>query len=197
MPAIAGQSHAAAPWGFGILLTASLVSSLIMLESNIVAVSLPAMGRALGASFTDIQWVISAYVVTYAFLLLASGNYADLYGRKKSMVIGPLIFAVASLACGFATTSLLLNAARAAQGLGGAFLLTASLAIIGNRFKGAERTRAFALRGGRALASPWAHSAIGTFEMPNDPENVCQSGKTGSERRAVRVTRLTQSSIET
>jgi MFS family permease len=152
MPAIAGQSHAAAPSGFGILLTASLVSSLIMLESNIVAVSLPAMGRALGASFTDIQWVISAYVVTYAFLLLASGNYADLYGRKKSMVIGPLIFAVASLACGFATTSLLLNAARAAQGLGGAFLLTASLAIIGNRFKGAERTRAFALRGG---GEPW------------------------------------------
>jgi MFS family permease len=73
------------------------------------------------------------------------------------MVIGQLIFAVASLACGFATTSLLLNVARAAQGLGGAFLLTASLAIIGNTFKGAERTRAFALLGGRALASPWAH----------------------------------------
>jgi MFS family permease len=60
------------------LLTASLVSSLIMLDSNIVAVSLPAIGRSLAASFTDIQWVISAYVLTYAALLLATGNYADL-----------------------------------------------------------------------------------------------------------------------
>jgi MFS family permease len=61
-----------------VLLTASLVSSLIMLDSNIVAVSLPAIGRSLAASFTDIQWVISAYVLTYAALLVATGNCADL-----------------------------------------------------------------------------------------------------------------------
>ena len=73
---------------FWILLTASLVSSLIMLDSNIVAVSLPAIGRSLDASFTDVQWVISAYVLTYAALLMASGNYADLRGRRKSMLIG-------------------------------------------------------------------------------------------------------------
>src|ERR1700742_4498533 len=144
MTAIADQNQAAAPSGFWILLTSSLVSSLIMLDSNIVAVSLPAIGRSLGASFTDIQWVISAYVLTYASLLLASGNYADLYGRKKAMIIGLLVFAVASIGCGLATTSVLLNVARAIQGVGGALLLTASLAIIGNAFKGAERTRAFA-----------------------------------------------------
>jgi EmrB/QacA subfamily drug resistance transporter len=156
MTAIADQNQAAAPSsGFWILLTSSLVSSLIMLDSNIVAVSLPSMGRSLGASFTDIQWVISAYVLTYASLLLASGNYADLYGRKKAMVIGLLVFAVASVGCGLATTSTLLNIARAVQGVGGALLLTASLAIIGNAFKGAERTRAFAFWGaslGIALA---------------------------------------------
>jgi EmrB/QacA subfamily drug resistance transporter len=155
MTATADQNQAAAPSGFWILLTSSLVSSLIMLDSNIVAVSLPAMGRSLGASFTDIQWVISAYVLTYASLLLASGNYADLYGRKKAMVIGLLVFAVASVGCGLATTSTLLNVARGLQGIGGAFLLTASLAIIGNAFKGAERTRAFAFWGaslGIALA---------------------------------------------
>jgi EmrB/QacA subfamily drug resistance transporter len=153
--AIADQNQAAAPSGFWILLTSSLVSSLIMLDSNIVAVSLPAMGRSLGASFTDIQWVISAYVLTYASLLLASGNYADLHGRKKAMVIGLVIFAVASVGCGLAPNSLLLNLARGAQGVGGAFLLTASLAIIGNTFRGAERTRAFAFWGaslGIALA---------------------------------------------
>lgn len=155
MTAIADRNDAAAPSAFWILLTASLVSSLIMLDSNIVAVSLPAMGRSLGASFTDIQWVISAYVLTYASLLLASGNYADLYGRKKAMIIGLVLFAVASVGCGLATTSVLLNLARAVQGVGGALLLTASLAIIGNAFKGPERTRAFAFWGaslGIALA---------------------------------------------
>jgi EmrB/QacA subfamily drug resistance transporter len=155
MTAITDQNQAAAPFGFWILLTASLVSSLIMLDSNIVAVSLPAMARSLGASFTDIQWVISAYVLTYASLLLASGNYADLYGRKRAMIIGLLVFAVASVGCGLATTSTLLNVARGVQGVGGALLLTASLAIIGNAFKGAERTRAFAFWGaslGIALA---------------------------------------------
>src|SRR6201999_1626448 len=112
MTAITDQNQAAVPSRFWILLASSLVSSLIMLDSNIVAVSLPAIGRSLGASFTDIQWVISAYVLTYASLLLASGNYADLYGRKKSMIIGLLVFAVASVGCGLATTSTLLNIAR-------------------------------------------------------------------------------------
>ena len=73
-----------------VLLTASLVSSLIMLDSNIVAVSLPAIGRSLSASFTDVQWVISAYVLTYAALRLATGSYADLRGRRKAMLIGLL-----------------------------------------------------------------------------------------------------------
>ncbi|MEA2914716.1 MAG: hypothetical protein QOJ15_6797, partial [Bradyrhizobium sp.] len=71
---------------FLVLLTASLVSSLIMLDSNIVAVSLSAIGRSLSASFTDIQWVISAYVLTYAALLLATGSYADLRGRRRAML---------------------------------------------------------------------------------------------------------------
>jgi EmrB/QacA subfamily drug resistance transporter len=140
---------------FWLLLTASLVSSLIMLDSNIVAVSLPAIGRSLGASFPDVQWVISAYVLTYAALLMASGNFADLRGRRKSMLIGLVVFAVSSAGCGLATSSLLLNIARAVQGIGGAFLLTASLAILSNAFTGAERTHAFAFWGaalGIALA---------------------------------------------
>src|SRR6201989_1835108 len=140
---------------FLVLLIASLVSSLIMLDSNIVAVSLPAIGRSLDASFTDVQWVISAYVLTYAALLMASGNYADLRGRRKSMLIALVVFAVSSAACGVAASSLLLNLARAAQGVGGAFLLTASLAIISNAFSGVGRTHAFAFWGaslGIALA---------------------------------------------
>ena len=82
MTSVPIQGEAEAPSKFWVLLTASLASSLIMLDSNIVAVSLPAIGRSLGASFSDVQWVISAYVLTYASLLLASGGYADLRGRR-------------------------------------------------------------------------------------------------------------------
>jgi MFS family permease len=157
MTAAETKSDARTSSKFWVLLTASLVSSLIMLDSNVVAVSLPTIGRALEASFTDIQWVISAYVLTYAALLLAAGNYADLAGRRKAMLIGLVIFAVASAACGIANSALLLNLARGAQGIGGALLLTASLAIISHDFAGEQR--AGALRSGppvSASASPLA-----------------------------------------
>jgi EmrB/QacA subfamily drug resistance transporter len=152
---------------FAVLLTASLVSSLIMLDSNIVAVSLPAIARALGASFTDMQWVISAYVLTYAALLLASGSYADLHGRRAAMLLGLVVFAIASAACGLAPSALALNLARGVQGVGGALLLTSSLAIIAHDFRGEARAGAFAFWGaslGIALAAgPIVGGAITDF----------------------------------
>jgi EmrB/QacA subfamily drug resistance transporter len=126
-----------------------------MLDSNIVAVSLPAIGRSLGASFTGIQWVVSAYVLTYAALLLAAGSYADLRGRRRAELIGLFIFAAGSAACGIAKSILMLNLARGLQGVGGAMLLTASLAIISHEFEAEERAGAFAFWGaslGIALA---------------------------------------------
>jgi MFS family permease len=155
MTALAEPSCASAQPKFMVLLTASLVSSLITLDSNIVAVSLPAMGRTLGASFTDIQWIMSAYVLTYAAFLMATGNFADLYGRRKAMLLGLSVFAAASIACGVAPTAMTLNLARAAQGFGGALLLTSSLAIIAHDFADTERAGAFAFWGaaiGIALA---------------------------------------------
>jgi EmrB/QacA subfamily drug resistance transporter len=150
-----------------ILVVASLVSSLIMLDSNVLAVSLPSIARSLGASFTDIEWVVSSYILTYASLLLAAGSYADLHGRRKTMVAGLVIFALASLAGGLASNVLLLNVSRAGQGVGGALLLTSSLAIIGHEFPGAERARAFAFWGaslGVALAvGPILGGAIAHF----------------------------------
>ena len=141
---------------FRILLITSLVSSLIVLDTNIVAVSLPAIGQSLGASFTDIEWIVSAYLLSYASLLMGAGAYADLRGRRKAMAIGLALFAVSSGLCGTATSSLMLNTARALQGGGGALLLTAALAIISSSFTGEERTRAFAIWGaclGIALTS--------------------------------------------
>src|ERR1700754_2053971 len=115
---------------FWILLTTSLVSSLIMLDSNIVAVSLPAIGQSLHANFTEIEWVISAYLLAYAAFLLATGAFADLKGRKRAMVTGLFIFGVAFASCGLAPGLGMLNISRAIQGIGGAMLLTAALAII-------------------------------------------------------------------
>jgi EmrB/QacA subfamily drug resistance transporter len=167
MVTTANQNTATAPSKFWILLTTSLVSSLIMLDSNIVAVSLPAIGKSLNASFAGIEWVISAYLLAYAALLLASGAYADMYGRKKTMLLGLLVFGISSAACGLATTTLIMNVARAVQGIGGALLLTAALAIITHTFTGKEKAHAFAIWGaclGIALtAGPIVGGAITHF----------------------------------
>jgi MFS family permease len=133
---------------FSVLLTASLISSLIMLDSNIVAVSLPAIARSLGAAFTDIEWVVSAYVLTFAALLLAAGSFADRHGRKLTTVIGLAVFTIASGLCGFATSALMLNLSRALQGIGASLLLTAALAVINHAFVGQERAKAYAFWGG-------------------------------------------------
>jgi EmrB/QacA subfamily drug resistance transporter len=132
---------------FLVLVTAGLVSSLIMLDSNIVAVSLPSIARTLGATFSEIEWVVSAYILTFAALLLAAGSYADRHGRKHAMLIGLAIFTIASGICGGATTALVLNLARALQGIGASLLLTASLAVINHTFSGAERAKAYAFWG--------------------------------------------------
>jgi MFS family permease len=132
---------------FTILLTTSLVCSLIMLDANVVAVSLPTIARSLGASFTDIEWVVSAYVLPFAAMLLAAGSYADRHGRKRTMLVGLAVFAFASGLCGLTHSALMLNLARALQGIGASLLLTAGLAVINHAFIGQERARAYAFWG--------------------------------------------------
>jgi hypothetical protein len=117
-----------------ILVAASLATSLIMLDSNIVAVSLPSIARTLGAGFADIEWVISAYVLSFAALLLAAGSYADRHGRKRTTLIGLVVFAVASGLYGLAQSAQMLDLAQALQGVGASLLLTAALAIINRRY---------------------------------------------------------------
>ena len=130
-----------------ILVATSLVTSLIMLESNIVAVSLPSIARTLGVGFADIEWVISAYVLSFSALLLASGSYADRHGRKRTTLIGLAVFAVASGLCGLAQSALMLDLARALQGVGASVLLPAALAIINHAFAKQERAKAYAFWG--------------------------------------------------
>ena len=132
---------------FLVLLTAGLISSLIMLDSNIVAVSLPSIARSVGVNFTEIEWVVSAYVLPIAALLHGAGSYADRHGRKLATLIGLAVFTIASGLCGLASSALVLSLARALQGIGASLLLTASLAVINHAFSGAERAKAYAFVG--------------------------------------------------
>ncbi|KDM66091.1 MFS transporter [Acidiphilium sp. JA12-A1] len=130
-----------------VLLCASGVSFMIMLDSNIVAVSLPAIARNLNAAFTDIEWVVSAYILTFAALLMPAGALADRFGRRRLLTFGLVLFTLASLLCGLAPTTIVLNAARALQGIGAAIQLSAALAVLGHTFRGPDRSKAFAFWG--------------------------------------------------
>lgn len=129
------------------LLVISLISSLVMLDSNVVAVALPTIARSLNADFADVQWVITAYVLPFAALLLAAGSFGDRVGRRLAALIGLAVFGLSSLACGLAVSPTMLNVARAVQGVGASLVLTASLALINHNFAGAERAKAFAFWG--------------------------------------------------
>ena len=120
---------------------------MIMLDSNIVAVSLPSIARDLGAAFSDIEWVVSAYVLTFAALLMPSGALADRYGRRRTALVGLSVFTLSSLLCGLAPGALILNMARALQGVGAALQLSAALAILSHEFRGPDRARAFGFWG--------------------------------------------------
>ena len=130
-----------------VLACATGASFMIMLDSNIVGVSLASISRDLHAPFTDIEWVVSGYILTFASLLMSAGAIADRYGRRQLLVIGIVIFTLASLACGLAPTASLLNWARALQGVGAAIQLSATLAVLGHEFRGPDRARAFGIWG--------------------------------------------------
>ena len=119
---------------------------MVVLDVSIVNVALPSIGTDLHYSATGLQWVVNAYVLTFAGFLLLGGRAADLYGRRRIFIAGLALFSLASLAGGLAQTSAELAAARAAQGLGGAVLSPATLTIIMTTFtEGRSRHRALGL----------------------------------------------------
>jgi EmrB/QacA subfamily drug resistance transporter len=120
---------------------------MLLLDVTIVNVALPAIQSSLHASFSDLQWVVDAYSLLLAALLLTTGSLADLYGRKRVFVIGLIIFILSSLASGLAQSPLWLNLARGAQGIGGAAMFSTSLALLGSAFQGRERGTAFGVWG--------------------------------------------------
>src|ERR671938_313419 len=120
----------------------------VVLDASIVNVALPTIGDALKFTESDLPWVVNAYVLTFGGFLLLGGRAADLLGRRAVFMAGLVLFALASLAGGLATSSGQLIAARAVQGLGAAILSPAALSIVTTTFReGAERNKALGVWG--------------------------------------------------
>jgi EmrB/QacA subfamily drug resistance transporter len=131
-------------WTLGAVCVATFM---LLLDITIVNVALPDIAKALGSSFSDLQWVVDAYALSLAALLLTAGSLADRFGRRTIFAIGLAVFTVASLLCGLAGSPLVLNLARGVQGVGGAAMFATSLALIAQEFHGRQRGTAFGIWG--------------------------------------------------
>ncbi|MGV9923437.1 MFS transporter, partial [Nocardia rhamnosiphila] len=137
-----------------LLAFSSLITSL---DFTIIYVALPDIARDVGFSEHSMQWVVSAYAIFFGGLLLLGGRAADLLGRRRMFVLGMVVFGVASLLGGLATTTIALIAARAIQGIGAALLFPATLSLVNIMFEeGRQRIRALAV---------WAMAGAGGLSL--------------------------------
>jgi EmrB/QacA subfamily drug resistance transporter len=146
------------------LLATCVATFMLLLDITIVNVALPSIQEDLNASFSDLQWVVDAYSLMLAALLLTAGSLGDRIGRRRVFTAGFAIFSGASLLCGLAGNPTLLNLARGLQGVGGAAMFATTLALIAQEFKGPERATAFgiwgATIGGAVAIGPLVGGAI-------------------------------------
>ncbi len=131
---------------------------MLLVDVTIVNVALPDMARELHTTFPDLQWVIDLYALVLAALVLTAGSVADRFGRRRVYVIGMVVFAASSLACGLAPNVGVLIAARGVQGLGAAAMFATTMALISSSYSGRDRGIAFgtwgAVNGAAAAAGP-------------------------------------------
>ena len=120
---------------------------MLLLDITVVNVALPDIAKDLKTSFSDLQWVIDAYALGLASLLLTAGTLADQFGHRRVFVGGLIAFSAASILCGLATTPMFLILARGAQGIGGAAMFATSLSLIAHAFSGPDRGTAFGIWG--------------------------------------------------
>ncbi|WP_309139874.1 MFS transporter, partial [Nocardia cyriacigeorgica] len=135
---------------------------MVVLDISVVNVALPSMRTSLGFTDTGLAWAVNAYALVFAGLLLVGGRLADLFGRKRVFLAGLLVFTVASLVGGLASTPGWLIGARAVQGVGAAVLAPATLTILTTTFtEGPRRTRALAVWTALGLAGGTAGNLLG------------------------------------
>jgi EmrB/QacA subfamily drug resistance transporter len=185
------------------LLAVGAGTFMFLLDVTIVVVAQPAVQTSLHASFSDVQWVIDAYALTLASLLLTSGVLADRYGRKLLFEIGLVIFTLGSLLCGLAQNPLMLIVSRSGQGVGGAIMFAVSLALLGHSFRGKDRGIAFGVWGaiagistalgpvlGGVITTDWSWRGIFLVNVPIGVLTVAVTAWRVPESRSPRPTPL-------
>ena len=125
--------------GTWVLVATIVGSSMAFIDGTVVNVALPALQNSFGASVVGMQWVVESYGLTLAALILVGGSMGDLFGRRRMFLWGVAVFAIASIACGLASSIQQLIAARAIQGVGAAFLVPGSLALISASFSSSRQ----------------------------------------------------------
>lgn len=141
-PALDSRKHRLRYWTLGVLSLSLLV---IALDVTILNVAIPTLQRDLNASASSLQWIINAYILVFAGLLLTMGTLGDRFGRRRALEAGMVVFGVASLAAAVSDSSAQLIAARAAQGIGGALIMPSTLSILVDVFPREERARAIGI----------------------------------------------------
>src|SRR5947208_7379461 len=142
MPLVGGGDR-----GRWTLVAVCATTFMLLVDITIVNVALPSVQRELHASLTGLQWVVDAYAVSLAALILTAGALADRFGRRLVFAVGIVLFTAASFLCGIAWNVAALDGARALQGIGGAALFATALALIGAEFQGPARMTAIAIWG--------------------------------------------------
>jgi EmrB/QacA subfamily drug resistance transporter len=164
----------------GTLAVVCLATAMLMLDIAVVNTALPYIARDLDAGLTGVQWVVDAYTLALATVVLSAGSAADRFGRRRIFIWGMGLFTLSSLACALAPSIAVLDGARAVQGTGAAMLFASSLAILANAYPApAERAKAFALYGatigasfavgplvGGALTSAFSWQAVFYVNLP-------------------------------
>jgi len=172
-PCDEGVIHSARPCGppppgvaAWVLLATILGSSMAFIDGSVTNLALPALQRDLHATVSDAQWVIEAYSLFLAALILVGGSLGDRFGRRRVFMIGTVLFAIASAGSGLAQNVPQLIAWRAVQGIGGALLTPGSLAIISATFDGAARGRAIGTWSGFSAVTGVIGPVLGGFLIP-------------------------------
>jgi MFS family permease len=171
----------------------ALTFFMTVIDLTIVNVSLPTIGRDLHFSQTNLQWVVTAYALTFGGFLLLGGGAADLLGRRRILMLGIGLFSAASLAAAMATGASFMIGARAVQGLGAALMPPAALSIVMNMFQeGPERNKALGIWGGLgagratvgviagALFDPVCRLAV--HLLPQRPDRGCRAAVGAADR---------------